>query len=799
MFRNYLKIAFRSFKKQQLTSMINIVGLSIGIACAGMGFVFIQHELSYDRFHDEAENIFWLSASIENKVNISSSPGPLSPALKDAIPEVSEFFRMEEQAILVQSGQEFFQETGHFVDPNFFTFFSFDLIAGDPDRVLAPVNAIVLNESSAEKYFGRLSPVGKDLTLNYQGEEVLFEVTGVMADAPQNSSLQCDFLLPLAFLYKDKPEVLVEDWTQFPVTSFIRLKKENDLLVFQEKMEDLTANNTVLQSMDDSKILFNVRALQNYHLKDGYPANGLTAPADMSYVRILGIIAVLILLVACFNFMNLANAKGSGRLSEVGVRRVLGADRKQLISQFLSEAIFTSMLALGLGCMLIRFSLPYISTLTGFSLEISWLRPYILLPLLGIALVAGALAGLYPAILLSKLRAVQAFQSRFKTGGNNMVTKSSLVFQFAVSIGLLSCTFIMYRQQQYIKNHNLGFDQEMTVVIPTQSSYREGAVSQRLVDQFRTEVLADPNVLKVSGVSGSFGGRNAALFVEGEGGSWQNIVFFYNTDSEYIPLLAIELIAGRNFEEGSAADQEDAIIVNETFLKEFDIDIDQTGSYRLPEKFKDQANARIIGVVKDYNYLDLKSEMKPLMLKSPREAYLGNILVKIRPEEVDETLASLRRTWQKINASKPFEFSFLDEDIQQQYLVEQRWNKAITGATVLAVLIACLGLFGLLALILAERTKEIGIRKILGATIPDITWLVSRQFVLLLGIAAVVALPIAWWSMQKWLENFAYKINIGFLIFVAAIGVTCLIALLTAGLQAVKAAMQNPVEALRNE
>lgn len=798
MFRNYLLIALRSFKKQRLTSIINIVGLSIGIACAGLGYVFIQHERSYDRFHEEAEHIYWLSASIENKINISSSPGPLAPALQEGIPEVTEYFRMEDHEILVQSGREFFKETGHFADPNFFTFFSFPLIEGQPGEVLSSVNSMVINKSTAEKYFGRVSPVGKSLTVNFQGTEVLFEVSGVMANAPQNSSLQPDFLLPLTFLYKDKPQVLAEGWGQFPVTSFVRLRNEEDLPVFKEKMTELTANNTVLQNLDDNQMLFTVRALSDYHLKDQYPAGGLAAPADVSYVRILGIIAVLILLVACFNFMNLANAKGSGRLSEVGVRRVLGADRRQLITQFLSEAVFTSVLALVLGCIIIKLCLPYVSTLIGFELELSWSRADIILPIVGITFLAGILAGAYPALLLSKLRAVQAFQSRFKTGGNNMVTKGSLVFQFAVSIGLLSCTLIMYRQQQFIKNRNLGFDQEMTVVIPTQATYQEAAASQRLVRQFREGAMKNPNVARVSGVSNSFGGRNAALFVDnGEG--QQDIVFFYDTDQEYIPLLGIDLIAGRNFSEQVLTDGENSVIVNEAFLRQFEIDISQIESYRLPERFSDLANATIIGVVKDYNYLDLKAEIRPLILKAPREAYLGNLLVKINPEELEHTLSHLRTTWHDVNTGKPFEFSFLDEDIQQQYLVEQRWSKAITGAAVLAVLIACLGLFGLLALILAERTKEIGIRKVLGASIPDITWLVSRQFVLLLGIASIIALPIAWWSMQKWLESFAYKIDVEIIIFLTAIGLTCLIALLTASLQTIRAAMQNPVHALRNE
>lgn len=793
MLTNYLKIALRSFWKQKLTSAINIIGLSIGIACACLGYVFIQHELSFDRFHDESEKVYWLSASIHNKINISSTPGPLSPELKASFPEVSEALRLENHDILVQSGNEFFRETGHFVDPNFFSFFNFELLEGEPDRVFEHTNAIVLSQSMAQKYFGRLSPVGKNLTINNQGKEAIFEVSGVVAQAPQNSSLQFDFLLPIQFLYQDDPSKLASNWDAFPVTSFIRLRHESDLKTLEQKLPEFIA--THLEGEDE--LAFSLRSLHNYHLQDEYPANGLVPPANLSYIRILGIIAILILLVACLNFMNLSNAKGSGRLTEVGVRRVMGAVKGQLLGQFLSESILMSLLSLVLGLGLIELILPYIGQITGAELAINWLDLKVLIPLLVISGLTGLLAGIYPAILLARLKAVQTFKANFKTGGNNLVTKGSLVFQFTLSIGLLSCTWIMYQQQQFIKNRNLGFNKEEIVVLPTQLSHRNAEASQRLVQQFKNEIEGQSNILAISGVSNSFNKGNRALFVEEEDGS-QLTIFQYFTDQDYLPLLGLELQKGHNFRESAEVGGERAILVNETFLSTLDIK-GPIEEYRLPEKFDDLANARIIGVLKDYNYLNLKNEIRPLMLEQKKDAFLGHILVKIQPEAIDQTLAQLRTSWQKISPDKPFEFSFLDDDIQQQYQNETRWNKAISGATFLAILIACLGLFGLIALILTERTKEIGIRKILGASIPDITWLISRQFVILLSVAALIAIPAAWWIMHNWLEHFAYRINIQLFIFAGALGITLLIALLTTGLQTAKAAMQNPVDALRDE
>lgn len=794
MFKNYLKIALRSFAKHRLTTSINIIGLSIGIACASLGYLFVQHEYSYDTFHEEHDQIYWLSSTINENFRISGTPGPLAEDLLKEFPEVTEGLRLEQGEILIQSGNEFYKEKSLFVDDNFFEFFNFSLVQGQASQVLKAKEGIVLTERMAKKYFGRTNPIGQNLKLQLRGQEITTTVSGVAANSPQNTSIDFSVLLPLETLYKDEPSVLLSDYDGFPLTNFIRLREAGDHKAFEEKLPAFVKSK--MSSEAEFSYAFNMHALKDYHLNDGHLANGLKEPADKSYVRIMGIIAVLILIVACFNFMNLANAQGSKRLLEVGVRRVLGADRRQLIGQFLSEAVLLSLISLGIGVILLDLALPFIAQITGFPLAIDWTKAQVLLPLLAICLMTGLLAGAYPAVLFSKLRTVQTFKSNFKAGGNNWVTKGSLIFQFAISIGLLSCTFIMYQQQQYIRDKNLGFDQEQLLVIPTQINYEQKAEAERFVEQFKQEVKAFPNVLSAAGVSYSFNRGNAGIFIQEEDGS-SNLIFQYEVDPDYLSTLAINLKEGRNFSLDQQGDREKSIIVNQAFIDKYAVE--SIEGYKLSEKFEGLADREIIGVLENYNFLDLKNQIRPMVWEYPKEPYYRFILTKISPDEVDQTIAQLKDTWQAAAPSKPFEFFFLDEDIQSQYETEARWQKAISGATILAIVIACLGLFGLIALILIEKTKEIGIRKVLGASIPDITWLVSRQFIILLLIASTLAIPISWWAMQKWLADFAFSIDIQVVVFLIAIGLTLAIALVTSGLQSAKAAARNPVEALRYE
>ncbi len=798
MIANYIKIAVRNLQKRKLTTAINIFGLSFGIACASMAFVFIQHELTFDQFHDESEKIHAFYGNINDHFNTSGTPAPLASDLVEDFPEVTEGIRMEGQSVFIQSGTENFKEKILFTDPSFFSFFNFPLVNGDKKSALKDINSIVLTETTAKKYFGRKDPVGEMLPIVFKDEEFIVKVTGVAKNPPTNSSIQFQFLLPIQFAYKDDLSQLDSDWNSFPTGSFIRLREKEDIAGLVEKLPGYV--NTKFDNQDEEKgsnIKFIMTPLDDYHLNNNMRINGLTTPGEPRYVKILAIIALLILFVACLNFMNLSNAQSSHRLKEVGVRQVLGARRRELIFQFLSESLLLSFLSLMVAVLLLSFFIPLTSSLFDYTIQFDLTEPSIFLPLVGIAIFTGLLAGSYPSFLLSNLSTVKTFKTDFKIGGNNWVTKTSMVFQFTLAIGLLACTGIMQQQQRFISQHNLGYDKEEIIVIPTQIENHEKFQSGRFVEQFRSEIQNYEGVKQMSAVSNSFNRGNKALFIKGEDGS-QKIIMEYNVDENYLDLLKIELKEGRNFSTDMQEDIEKSVIINEAFQREYQID--NIESYRFPTSFNDEyAGSRIIGIVKDYHFNHLRTKITPMLLSMKSKPKFGHILVKVKPENIDQTIAHLKTSWQKTRQDKSFKFNFLDEDLQEQYLSETRWNKVLTGASTLAILITMFGLFGLLALILTQRTKEIGIRKILGARMDNIMILLSKDFIKLIGIAFIIAAPIAWYYMNLWLEDFAYHIKIQWWVFVLTGLAVTAIAVLTISFQSIKAALINPSESLRND
>ena len=797
MLRNHIKIALRALWKQKLSALINIFGLSVGIACAAVAMAFVRHEYSYDRFHDESDHIYWLTAKLANGVNLSATPGPLAPELKEHFPQVTESLRLESQEIIVRSGRDLISETGLFVEDNFFDFFDFKLLRGDEQTALSQINTVVLSEPAARRYFGRVNPLGQPISIYFQGEETAYTVAGVAAPAPTNSSFEFDFLLPIRQAYRSAPEDLENEWASFPVTSFIRLREASDAPALEEPLLSLITDRlTAATGEDDPNVSFEMHAFKDYHLKSGLSANGLKDSAEKSYVDIMAVIALLILLIACLNFTNLSNAMGSGRLTEVGVRQVLGAGKRQLTTQFLVEAVVTSFIALGAAIILIELFLPAASPLFGFKLDLVWTSPATLLPLLFIALLAGLLAGVYPALLLAKLKTVETFKSNFKIGGNNLVTKGSLVFQFILSVGLLSCTFVIWQQQQFISNRNLGFDQEEVVVVSTHTRYFDTTSTQQLVDQFRDQCSGISGIAGMTATSSSFNRGNQARFIPEEDGS-QTFVFEYTVEPNYLELLGIELQEGRPFNTDRTPDNNRSIIVNEAFIRQYEVSA--IDAFQLPEKFGDLANHRIIGVTGDYHYNHLRSEVAPMFLHMQEEPKFRFILVKVQPDNIQQTLANMKDAWSKVSPDKPFEYSFLDEDIQQQYEAEERWSKVVSGAAILAILIALLGVFGLVSLSLVQRTKEIGIRKVLGASVGQIVGLFGADFMKLMVIATVIATPLAFLLMKKWLQDYSYRIDIHWWVFALAGAAAIVLALTTIGFRSLQAARANPVDALRNE
>ncbi len=797
--KNYVKVAFRSFGRQKLTTSINIFGLTLGIACAGLAYLFRQQELSYDKFHHQSETIYTFMTKFRGDINFISTPGPLAPTLVAELPEVTEGIRLQGKKVLVEADQEVFNEQVLLTDAHFFEFFDFDLLMGDKKKVLIDLKSLVISKEKALKYFGSRDPIGETIQLNMEDKLMDFVISGVAANPPVNSSIQFGFLVPIQAAFQQEKEKLASDWEGFPVKSFIRLKDKVDYASFVTKLPAF-ASSKYPKSEDageakmTSNYQFLPQPLDDFHF-NGFSDVGIAAGGKMINVKRLSWIGILILLVACFNFINLSNAKSSQRLKEVGVRKVLGARKMQLKKQFIVEAILISLVAFVLAILLMDFSMPYIENLTDYSLMIEWFNPSVLLPIAGIALLAGLLAGLYPSFLLSNLKVVDTFKSTFKVGGNNWATKGSLIIQFAVGVGLLSCTFIMYQQQAFIHNKNLGYNTEEVVVVPFQISYGEKEKGNQLLRQYKQELNQMVDIEKVSGVSWSFTKGNAVSFIKDESGKTEWLTF-YRVEPTFIPMMEMELVAGRNFRQEEEGAENKGVIVNETFVKKYEVE--KPIGYKLPKKFQDYADATIIGVVKDFNFENLRKSIKPVLLTTEK-GYIGNALVKIKRENTKNTIAKLEESWQKINSNTPFKFSFLDEDVQRQYAAEARWNKVFTGATIFIIVIACLGLFGLIALTLAERTKEIGVRKILGASIMDITWMVARQFILMLLIASIIAIPIVIYGMNDWLSNFAYQIDIQWFIFFIAIMGTALLALFTTAIQTIKAALKNPVDALRTD
>lgn len=775
------------------------MGLTIGIACASMAYVFIQHEKTYDQFHKASETIFRVSAAFHQQIFLSTTPGILAPSLKENFPEVVSFLRLMDKDCFVQTGQEIFKEKVLLVEPNFFSFFDFPLQKGDVKNCLSAHQAIVLSESMAQKYFGPTNPIGASLSIFLDDEKTTFQVTGVAADAASNSSIQFDFLMPIEQGFKNDLAALNTEWKDFPVTSFIRLRSAEDKDHLAEQLPFFIKRQfETVEESDGSEFVFQLHAFKDYHLGGSSAVRGLSQPGEARYVSILSIIAILILIVACINFMNLSNAQGSKRLKEIGVRQVMGAQRPQLIGQLLTESILISMLALVLAIAIIETLLPWSKHFFGQVLSFNWTDVKVLLPLITISLLTGIFAGIYPSLLLSKLRTVDTFQSNFKIGGNNWITKGSLTFQFALSIGLLACTFIMYQQQQFIGSQNLGFNKEEVVVVPLQLPFSKSQQTdtRQLVRQYRENILQHPGITKAAGVSSTFSKGNRMRFIEMEQDAQVGIIE-YAIDEHYLDLLDIELTSGRNFSSEFQDDVKGSVIVNDAFLKTFNVN--ETAGFTLPESFSDLSGSHIVGTTIDYHNLSLKTNIKPMMLHMLPNIDFQYVLVKIKPDEVQASLAHLKHIWQQFRPDKPFEFSFLDEDIQAQYQTETRWSTVLSGSAALAIFIALLGLFGLVALVLAERTKEIGIRKILGASTYRIAGTFSKEFIILVAIGFMLASPVAYYLMQQWLTDFSYHIELHWLVFVIAGLTVVVLAVLTTSFQSIKAAMANPVEALRNE
>ncbi len=804
---NYLKIALRTLRRHKGYAFISISGLAVGIACCLLIVAFVSHEWSYDRFHERPDEIYRLhrfEKRTDGERAVVYLPPPLAPTLAAELPEealiVRLFVPFNEPIKLVHLGETWFKETVLFADPGFFELFHFPLRHGHPATALEAPGAVVLSAETALAYFGTDNPIGRSLSIRLGGQDREFTVSGVAETIPSNSSIRFKILLPYPNVQEELQgfygEHVLDSWNFF-TEIYLRLPPGVDPAVLEARLP--TIANKYLGSqiehwkasgrLTNAEDAFQLRLqpLPSIHLNPALESS-LTPTSLPAYSYVLSGIALLLLLLACINFMLLSIGHSVRRSREVGVRKVLGATRAQVMHQFWGEAFLLVLFALGLGSALSGLMLPTFNGLAGTHLTLgAFTDAGMLLTLFGLMVLTGLMAGSYPAAMLSGFRPAAVLRGDLGLGRKRWLTSTLIAFQFVLSIGFIISMLTMLRQVDFLYSKDMGFTEEHVVVLPT---YTTGPEGQDLLDRLKQALSSHPNMVSVSGSDGAFAQTSLQMTV----GSLELGVPLYRVDYDYLETLGIELTEGRNFSREIATDPSNAVLINESMVRAmgWDTAVGKEIPYGFPAK-------KIIGVVKDYHFEALYHEIRPLVLHIFPGRPITNLFVRISPERRAETMHVLKTTWQSLPTGSPFTYYFLDDDVAWHYQADERWGRMIGYATFLALFISCLGLLGLTSVIAAQRTKEVGILKVLGASAAEIVALLSRDVLMLVGIAFVVAAPIAYLVMRRWLDGFAYHIDLGVGTFALA-GVLALgLAWLTVSYQSVKAALADPVDSLRYE
>ncbi|MFA5971334.1 MAG: ABC transporter permease [Lentimicrobiaceae bacterium] len=796
MIRNYFKIAWRNLLRNKVFSVINIVGLTTGLVCCLLLVLYIQHELSFDNFHPNKDRIvrvimeYSFNGNKPVKGNWTSTK--VLPAFERQFPEVESGVRMNTfwTSNVVKYGDKLFIESNFlFADSNFFNVFGYKLISGNPSQVLKLTNNVVITETSAKKYFGEDNPVGKTLLIGTR--QMPFLVTGVAKDCPDNSQLKFDFIASFSSLGENQEQT----YFNANYTTYLLLKDKNSIASLQKKIEPFMKKE--MKNEKGTYINYYLEPLTQVHLYSPYDA--MVPNTNIVYIYIISGVALLILLIACFTYINLSTVKSIGRAKEVGIRKVAGANKKQIFWQFIIESLVITLTSVIISIAITIFILPLFNSFTQKNLTVfNLLNPSIIASVLILLFTIAVLAGSYPAMIVAAFKPVKVLKGAFKnTAPGNWLRKSLIVFQFSISVFLIIAAIIIARQLSFIQNKKLGYDKEHVLVTH---------LTQTLVDKIdlvKSEFKSNPDIISVSKtawepVSIISGGhiRRADLPP-----SNNMNVSFSPVDEDYVKTCGLQLIAGNELSRQDILDgSKDSnnynhIIINEAACKAL--------GWKSPQEainkkiFFGDGPGEIKGVVKDFHFASLHSLIEPLVLSS---ANWGNtLLIKTSGKNLPQTIDFIGKKYKAIEPNLPFDFHFMDEDFQKLYTSEMRTGKVFNLFTFIAVLLACLGLFGLAAYDIRQRTKEIGVRKVLGASVSQITILLSGGFLKLVLAGIVIASPIAWWLSNKWLLNFAYRINISWWMFLLAGLLALLIALITISYQSIKASIANPVKSLRTE
>lgn len=789
MIKNYIKIALRNLLKHKGFSLINIAGLAIGMTCSILILLWVQDELSYDRFHQGYQKIYRITSSLaELNVHAAVTPAPLGEAVVAALPEVDKAVRVSfPNSDLMQVEERSFEETRIvYVDSNFFEVFSFPLIQGDLQTALRNPDGVLLTQSMAKKYFGDAPALGKVIRKNHQHD---LAVTGILADAPANSHLQFDFIQPMAFLARDNRDFKDNIWDNFNYLTYVKTGEIDMNDGVKQRMED-KITEVYRANEKNLKVNFILQPLSDIHLYSKLHAD-IGGHGDIQYIYIFIVVAIFILVVACINFMNLATARSARRAKEVGLRKVAGPVRRQLIGQFLAESSIIAGIALILALSLVTILLPYFNDFAGKQLSVNFLQSKLVAGLLGITLLTGLLAGSYPALFLSSFSPAKVLKGNLKAGASGSVFRNTMVvIQFTVSIVLVVGTIVVYNQLHYIKNRNLGYDKENLVY------FRMTGDIWEKYQPLRTALEQHPLTANFAFVSDlPIKGANATIGVEWEGKDPNSQPLFstFAVEENFVDVFGIRVLYGRGFSKSFTADTAN-YLVNETALKT--MGMEGAAAVGKPLTLWGQKGT-IIGVVKDFNFMPAQQPIAPLILRLNTWGGFG--VIRTRPQEIENTIAQLEKVWKELNPAYPFSSNFLNQDLDRMYMSEQRLGTLFNIFAGLAIFISCLGLYGLSAFLAERRTKEIGVRKVLGASELHVAYLLSQTFTKPVLISMLIATPLAWWAMNTWLQGFAFRISIEWTVFVIAFLIALAIAWITVSFESIKAAMANPAESLRSE
>ena len=820
MFRNYFKTAWRTLQNQQGFTLINVLGLSVGIACCILLLLYTDYEFNFDKFHKNAANIYrpygW------DRLNGGNAPlgytdvegttaATLGEAMKQELPDVVNYasLQLPSEENLTRFEKSVFRVKLSYTDPSFFSMFTFPLQYGNKESALRNLNDIVLTESRARQIFGSMDVVGQILEIKIGANFQPFRVSAIAKDPPPNSTIQFDILGNFQFAQAHKNDIMGPNWHPIVRQTYLQLKTETKLpddparlSQFMQKYDPgfIAPTKDYVASMKSAGIKWNeselpvslrLQPLLAIHTDSAFNAWGFTdyGKVEPRIIWILLSLAFGVLLIACINFTTLAIGRSAGRAKEVGLRKVIGAEKIQVMFQFLTESLLLSLVSGGLGISLVALVLPFYNKLTGISIDPSvLLYPKIFLLLITVILVAGLLAGSYPAFVLSTFRPIEVLKNKIRVGGSNFFTKALVTLQFAISIALIIATVVMLQQTRYLTNKSPGFDKQNVVVIDASQTD-----PNKTFPLFKQAALQSPGIVGVtSAIAGLGAGQDFLGFSDNILSADINVI-----DTDYLKVLGMHLLAGKNLRPSHLGDSLKPIIINETMMQHFGWDFHNAIGKEI-QNFQG-GTVVVAGIVSNFNYRPLSERIKNQVFETSLDRGDKYFYVRINPGNPKNALTALGKIWAGVAPGIPMKYSFLDEDVNNYYRSEQTWSRIVAWAGCISIFLASLGLFGLAALVVVNRTKETGIRKVLGASVADIVAILSKGFVKLIVFAFLIASPLAYYFMHQWLESYASRIGISYWIFAGTGAGVIVVALLAISFHAIKAAFANPVNSLRSE